>query len=136
MKKRISVGRAVSTLEVAVLVAAAMTFGGCGRDDDRPSTGAAGSGATETNVAPAPCSSHADCPDGIDCKFFDGGAADAGGFCDVGEMEVTGGGAPVSSAAPAPCSRDSEAAKCLDVRLATCPHTAFESTHISDNALA
>ena len=108
MTSGIGVGRMVSILKAAGLVAVIAAGGSaCGRDDDGPGKGDPGGGATETNVAPAPCSSDDDCPSGVDCKGFDGGAPDAGGFCDVNEMEV-GGGAPVSSAAAALCENDSD----------------------------
>ena len=107
MRTVIDVFSGATILKVAV-VAAIAVFGACGGDDDKPSKGEPG-GATETNVAPALCVRDDDCPSGVACKTFDGGAADAGGFCDVDEMTVVpGGGAPVSSAAPAACESDDD----------------------------
>ena len=91
----------------AALLAALGGLGlGCAGDDRRASRDP-GSGATETNVAPAPCNGADDCPEGIECVTFDGG--EGPGFCDVNEMTVAGdGGAVTSSAAPAPCARASD----------------------------
>jgi hypothetical protein len=91
----------------AALVAALCGIGlGCADDDRRPSRDPGG-GATETNVAPAPCSSDDECPEGIDCLTLDGGEV---GFCDVNEMTVdTADGAVVTSnPLPAQCARPSD----------------------------
>ena len=60
-------------------------------------------GATETNVAPAPCNSNDDCPSGVACaKTSDDGP----GHCDVQETEVNSG--TPSLGAPAPCNSNDD----------------------------
>jgi hypothetical protein len=57
-----------------------------GDDDaggDATPAGARNSDATETNVAPAPCNSDADCPDDVRCRHFEAEGAAGPGFCDV-----------------------------------------------------
>lgn len=61
-------------------------------------------GATETNVARAPCETDGDCPEGIDCVVAEG---DNSGFCDVEEHvaeRIDG----ATSATPAPCESDAD----------------------------
>lgn len=87
---------------------------GSSANDEAPdgvaSGGMAGDGATETNVAPAPCMTNADCPTGVDCVGAD---ADGTGYCDVAETltgdpaaSSSGGGA--SLGAPAPCNTSAD----------------------------
>ena len=50
-------------------------------------------------TTPAPCTTGADCPDGVACIFPSG--MDQEGFCDVDDTQVTTG-------APAPCSSNED----------------------------
>lgn len=96
-------------MSLALAAALLATNAGCkdeGADDGTAKDeGKGGQGATETNVAPAPCKSDGECPKGIECVFHDEDAEL--GFCDVNEMHVKDAGADaggdVSSSAPAPC---------------------------------
>jgi hypothetical protein len=101
----------------ATLVAVLLGLGlGCGSDDRRPTMGEPGGGATETNVAPALCSRDEECPEGIECRTFDGG--DGGGFCDVNEMSVepADAGPVTTSPAPALCVRASDCPPGIECR--------------------
>ena len=89
-----------------VLAGALLALAGCKGEDDGGTAkdeNQAGQGATETNVAPAPCKDDDDCPEGIACAFPEQGGDI--GFCDVNEM-VTGedSGPVVSTGAPALCN--------------------------------
>ena len=69
--------------------------------NDKPSD----PGATETNLAPAVCTSDADCPTGVQCLYFhnDATGEDGPGFCDVQDTSST-----TSSAVPALCEVDAD----------------------------
>ena len=56
-----------------------------------------GEDTTNGEATPAPCTSDADCPEGVACTFFNG--EDESGFCDVEET---------SSPTPAPCTSDED----------------------------
>jgi hypothetical protein len=82
-------GWLVKTVVAAVLLSGCFAAADEPRDAEQPEERAENSGATETNVAPAPCASDADCPDGVRCRHFsdDQTGSEGPGFCDVGEAD-------------------------------------------------
>ncbi len=70
-------------------------------------------GATETNVAPAPCESDDDCPEGVTCRALTDGDLKV---CDLADVEVQDdtssgsedGDLPISAPVPAPCTSDAD----------------------------
>ncbi len=73
----------------------------CGGSDPK-----GGDGATETNVAPAPCAGSDECPEGVECLFENPG--DEMGYCDVAEATAGEDGSGRSLGAPAPCAGSDE----------------------------
>lgn len=90
-------------------------------DDGPVAANMAGSGATETNVAPAACNSDTDCPSGIECVRSDPSFA---GYCNVNDMlggssAGTSGDDPsttpgISLGVPAACNTDTDCPAAVD----------------------
>ena len=74
---------------VVLLASTVVCFHACGPSD--------GGDAADSEGTPAPCTSDADCPEGVVCNFFNG--EDESGTCDVEET---------SSPTPAPCTSDED----------------------------
>lgn len=90
------------SLALALALVATQLLSACASDDDgKPSSGPKPPSATETNVAPAPCTGDSDCGDGGTCNPPFG--PDGRRFCNVDEMQ-----APISSATPAPCKSNAD----------------------------